>query len=553
MSPGDIVGDRYRIDRVLRGGGVGVVVLAWHLQLEERVAIKFMRASVADNAEAVARFEREARAAFKIRSEYVARVIDVGRCCGRLPYIVMEYLEGADLADVLAQRRRLPVGEAVEYGVQLCAALHAAHSLGVVHRDIKPENLFATVRADGSRCLKVLDFGLSKVLAAAPDGNEPRSRSLTISGSALGTPQYMSPEQWMSAGDVDARADLWAVGVILYELIAGVTPFAGQGPVAMCRAIMQQEPVALRARVPAVPEVLSAVVMGCLHKKVDQRPATALDLKHALEPFVDRAGAEARPIPRRVPASSHLRVAAAATGSVSPAAAAPTGSVTAAAAAATGSVTPAAAAPTGSVTRAAAAPTGSVTAAAAAPTAEAANAPMRATTVLPLGVAEVAEASGPPLEAFARLAPSPPAVGEDSSPLASAAGAPRPLTTAGDGDDDDDDDHATWVMDPDRSNVLRDYAQLAVRGRGGTVVIGSQHESQLRQLRDAYAAEHASPTRVVSSPPPQPTRAAPAAPRVTVGAQRKTRVAWVVATVLVVAAVVACIWLAWHILHAPPP
>jgi serine/threonine-protein kinase len=215
VSPGDVIGGKYRVDRVIGTGGMGVVVEAFHLHFEERVAIKFLVPQMGANEEALARFEREARAAFKIKSEHVARVIDVGKLNGKVPYMVMEFLEGTDLGVMLTDRRAFPIEDAVEYVLQAIEAVAEAHTLQIVHRDLKPENLFLTKRADGTPCIKVLDFGLSKALT--PEPNEQRPRALTGTAQVMGTPQYMSPEQWMSARDVGAATDQWALGVILKD------------------------------------------------------------------------------------------------------------------------------------------------------------------------------------------------------------------------------------------------------------------------------------------------------------------------------------------------
>src|SRR5689334_23477229 len=211
VQTGAVLSGKYRIERMLGVGGMGVVMAAHHLQLDERVAIKFLLPDGMNNEEAVARFDREARTAAKIKSEHVARVIDVGSLENGSRYIVMEYLEGADLASFLRSRRLLPVEEAVEFVLQACEALAEAHALGIIHRDLKPENLFLVRRADGLVSVKVLDFGISKITALTGSGREV---GITKTSTIMGSPLYMSPEQMTCAKDVDFRTDIWAMGAI---------------------------------------------------------------------------------------------------------------------------------------------------------------------------------------------------------------------------------------------------------------------------------------------------------------------------------------------------
>src|SRR3954470_13666053 len=211
VQEGEILAGKYRVERVLGVGGMGVVVAATHLQLDERVAIKFLVPDALSSDEAVARFAREARAAVKIKSEHVARVIDVGTLDNGAPYMVMEYLEGGDLSRVLQAQGPLPVEDAVEYVLQACEAIAHAHVLGIVHRDLKPANLFLTKRNDGSQSVKVLDFGISKVLSGN-SGASSSDAAMTRTRAVMGSPLYMSPEQMTSTRDVDGRTDIWALG-----------------------------------------------------------------------------------------------------------------------------------------------------------------------------------------------------------------------------------------------------------------------------------------------------------------------------------------------------
>lgn len=277
VQPGDLLAGKYRIERVLGRGGMGVVVSAIHEQLGERVALKFLLPESATNAEAAARFLREARAAVKIRSEHVARVTDVGTLDSGSPYMVMEYLEGTDLAQYLESRGPLPIDEAVEYVLQASEALAEAHALGIIHRDLKPANLFRTERADGSPSIKLLDFGISKMVTL--DGTMTRTSSM------MGSPLYMAPEQMTSAKHVDPRADVWALGVILHELLTGGLPFMGDTLPELCAQILTERPRLLRELRPDAPEELEQIILGCLEREREKRCGSVAELAVALRPF----------------------------------------------------------------------------------------------------------------------------------------------------------------------------------------------------------------------------------------------------------------------------
>ena len=221
--PGEMVGGKFIVERVLGIGGMGVVVAARHMQLGQSVAIKFLRRSAATSPESVNRFLREARASVGLQSAHVVRVMDVGTLDDGLPFMVMEHLNGTDLGQSLEMRGVLPVAEAVDCLVQAMDAVAEAHSLGIVHRDLKPSNLFLTARTDGSPLVKVLDFGISKGVDTGGQRVD-----LTSTSMVLGSPLYMSPEQVRSTKSVDTRTDVWALGVILYELVAGVPPFEAE-------------------------------------------------------------------------------------------------------------------------------------------------------------------------------------------------------------------------------------------------------------------------------------------------------------------------------------
>jgi serine/threonine-protein kinase len=280
--PGEVLGGKYRVERIMAEGGMGLVVAAHHLQLDQRVAIKLMLPAALHSKEAVARFQREARAAARLRSEHVARVLDVGTLEGGLPYMVMEYLEGLTLAQMLSFERCIPVPRAVEYVLQACEALAEAHALGIVHRDLKPSNMFVTQRPDGSPLVKLLDFGISKV----PEADNKR---WTDQHHVMGSMFYMSPEQIMNPQDVDARADIWSLGVILFELVTGGPPFIGATGPETCVKILYVPSPSLRASAPTLPAEFAAAVDRCLAKNREERFANLAELAAVLVAHADPA------------------------------------------------------------------------------------------------------------------------------------------------------------------------------------------------------------------------------------------------------------------------
>ncbi|RYZ04570.1 MAG: serine/threonine protein kinase [Myxococcales bacterium] len=300
---GDVLAGKFRIERVLGVGGMGMVVSAMHVHLDERVAIKFLLPEALGNAEAVARFGREARAAVKIKSEHVARVIDVGALESGAPYMVMELLRGQDLSNLLRDRGALPVATAVQYVLQACEALAEAHAIGIVHRDLKPANLFVTARADGTPCVKVLDFGISKVTSPSGSGSD---MGMTRTQAIMGSPLYMSPEQLASARDVDPRTDIWAIGTVLYELLSGRVPFEADTMPQLCTLILHTEPPPLRSLRAEVPEALSQSIQRCLRKDRKQRYANVAELAADLAPFAPDAGPRSAERISRVLSSSGM-------------------------------------------------------------------------------------------------------------------------------------------------------------------------------------------------------------------------------------------------------
>jgi len=285
VVPGQILLGKYRIERVLGMGGMGVVVAATHVTLEERVAIKFLLPQALSNGEAVARFLREARAAVRIKSEHVARVTDVGQLENGAPYMIMEYLDGADLGTIGQRRGALPVEDAVEFVLQACEAIAEAHALGIVHRDLKPANLFLVTRADGTPSVKVLDFGISKVTGMSSSGAD---LGMTKTTTVMGSPLYMSPEQMASSRDVDARTDIWALGAILYELLTGTVPFQADTITQLCAMILQQPAPALRNARPDAPPGLDQVIVRSLEKDRTRRFSNVAEFAMALAPFAPR-------------------------------------------------------------------------------------------------------------------------------------------------------------------------------------------------------------------------------------------------------------------------
>src|SRR6478752_2862743 len=281
IAVGQVVAHKYRVDRFIGQGGMGVVVAGFHLELDEAVAIKFVGTESGLESEGAERFRREARAAAKIHSEHVARVFDIGLLDERVPYMVMELLQGNDLEQELERRRAIPIAEAVGYLLQAIDAVAEAHSAGIVHRDLKPTNLFLAQRADGSRIVKVLDFGISKSLGSG----RAREVALTRTAAFVGSPLYMSPEQMRSARDVDARADVWALGAILYAMVTGQLPHPGNSLPEVCLAVMNNPPRPLRDFIASVPEALEAIVLKCLAKEPAQRYTSVAELAEQLLPF----------------------------------------------------------------------------------------------------------------------------------------------------------------------------------------------------------------------------------------------------------------------------
>lgn len=289
LSPGQIIAEKYRIDSVIGTGGMGVVLAATHVELDQRVAIKLLREA---SEESIARFKREARLLVKLKSEHVARVFDVGSLDDDTPYIVMELLEGQDLSMRLTERGRLSVEEAVDFVLEATEAVAEAHVLGMVHRDLKPANLFLARGPGGSTTVKVLDFGVSKMLDAkmGTDHTHTSAGALTNEGVALGSPGYMAPEQMTSSRDVDVRADIYSLGAMLYRLVSGQNPYKGNSLVSVLAAMAIDPLPPLKSIVPDIPDGFGEAVERCLAQDREARFPTVAHFAHALLPFAGRRG-----------------------------------------------------------------------------------------------------------------------------------------------------------------------------------------------------------------------------------------------------------------------
>ncbi len=284
---GDEILGKYRIIRKLGEGGMGVVYAATHIELQETVAIKMLTPELALREEIVGRFTREARAAAKIKSDHAVRVLDVGKLENGVPYMVMEFLEGQDLAHVLRANEKLSLRDAIKYVAECAEALGEAHRLGIVHRDIKPANLFLSTRSNGTQLVKVLDFGISKVSNDGLMGGSGATRTEAV----MGTPMYMSPEQLRSSRDVDARADVWSLGVVFYELLTGAFPFEGESIPVLFASILGLPYKPIRQQRPDLPKAIEEIMLKVLEKDRDKRFASVEEFVQALAPYTQAEGA----------------------------------------------------------------------------------------------------------------------------------------------------------------------------------------------------------------------------------------------------------------------
>lgn len=296
VAAGDVVAGKYRVERVLGQGAMGIVVAARHEELGQKVAIKLLHPDVSASDDGRERFLREARAAAKLESDHVARVFDVGTFGEKNAYMVMEHLEGSDLEKYLDSHGALPIDEAVDYVLEALEALAHAHAHNMVHRDIKPSNLFLVERVDGTKRVKILDFGISKTEAGL-GVSSPGSSTLTSPHAVLGSPAYMAPEQIRSSKHVDQRADIWSVGVMLYELVTGKSPFIGESVGDTLARVLASRPEPMTNLRPNLPRALINAVDRCLETDESRRFQNVSELAEALAPL---GSPRTQDLPRRI-------------------------------------------------------------------------------------------------------------------------------------------------------------------------------------------------------------------------------------------------------------
>ena len=281
LAPGSILLGKYRIDELIGAGGMGNVVRASHLYLHQPVAIKLLLPEMTASHSTVQRFLREAQATVKLRSEHIARVMDVGTTPEGVPFMVMEFLDGNDLNQILRHHGPQQPAIVVDLILQACEGIAEAHALGIVHRDVKPSNFFITQRPDGSMLLKILDFGISKT----PIGYDELTGTQTV----IGTPSYMAPEQMKSGRSADPRSDIWSIGVVMYQLITGRVPFSGESYAELVLKVGLEPPAPILV---PLPPGLGDIVMRCIEKDPTLRHQSVGDLARNLAPFAtDPAGA----------------------------------------------------------------------------------------------------------------------------------------------------------------------------------------------------------------------------------------------------------------------
>jgi len=273
LSSGTVLLGKYRVEEILGTGGMGRVVRAAHLYLNQPVAIKILLPQMAENAETVSRFLREGQSAANLRSEHIARVFDVGMI-DHVPYMVMEYLDGNDLNQILRHHGPQSPPIVCDLMLQACEGIAEAHALGIVHRDIKPSNFFITRKPDGSMLLKILDFGISKTPVNITE--------LTGTQTVIGTPTYMAPEQMKSGRSADARSDIWSMGIVMYQLLTGRPPFLGESYAELVFKVGADAPPPIQVPLPAG---LGELIFRCLEKEPRQRQQNVGELARMLAPF----------------------------------------------------------------------------------------------------------------------------------------------------------------------------------------------------------------------------------------------------------------------------
>ncbi|MBX3192623.1 MAG: serine/threonine protein kinase [Labilithrix sp.] len=297
-TPGAVLAGKYRLVRQLGAGGMGVVYEADHVRLRQPFAVKILQPHLASERELVGRFEREARAAALLRSPHVVKVFDVDVTPDGLTYMVMELLEGRDLAAV-ARSGEIALAPLVDWVTQVCGAVQEAHDNGIIHRDLKPANIFVTKIETGDTIAKVLDFGISKIDAASTGLQTNRAAG------ALGTPAYMAPEQIRNRR-IDGRADLFALGVVLYRLLGGRWPWSGEGEQRYMASVLADPAVPFERVRPDLPHELASAIMRALEKQPADRFASATDMMNALMPF---GTGRAPHVPSGAQAAAPLRIA----------------------------------------------------------------------------------------------------------------------------------------------------------------------------------------------------------------------------------------------------
>lgn len=287
LAPGELVAERYRVGRIIGAGGTGIVYEAQHIGLNRPVALKVIRPDIARDSSVWRRFSREARALGALHNKHVVRILDYGTLDSGLTYLVMDRLEGSDLRRLIQAEGPLPPQRAVDYVIPVCSALADAHRLNIIHRDIKPENIFLSEIRACEPTIKLLDFGVALFLDDVAQ--------CTLIAPGMGPPLYLSPEQLQNPSAVDQRTDIWAVGLLLYELLAGRSPLWGLDASQTYLKIVQGPLPRIEQLCPWLPVELGAVVHHCLQVDPTQRPQSADELIIALEPFCSRHAPAAAP------------------------------------------------------------------------------------------------------------------------------------------------------------------------------------------------------------------------------------------------------------------
>jgi len=301
LVPGTILLGKYRVDDLIGTGGMGRVVRASHLYLQQSVAIKVLLPEMAGSASTVARFLREAQSTARLKSEHIARVIDVGTMPDGTPFMVMEYLEGNDLNQILRHHGPQLPAIVCDLMLQACEGIAEAHAQGIIHRDIKPSNFFITQQPDGSMLLKILDFGISKTPVGYDD--------LTGTQTVMGTPSYMAPEQMKSGRHADARSDIWSIAIVMYQMLCGRPPFVGESYADLVLKVGTEPPEPIHV---AMPAGLGDVILRCLEKDPQRRPQNVGELARSLAPYAtdplsaaQMAARATRILTARISAHSH--------------------------------------------------------------------------------------------------------------------------------------------------------------------------------------------------------------------------------------------------------